>query len=312
MATQRLKPKTRINSGDGMLERLQGELSEIRSHQALLHQKLEQALPSRNELLEALSLMRGDLMRIESDMLGRLKDLRASLEDGKVQRKNPQYANLLQRIRSVVQTSVPTAATLAVVSRGDDALLDVFRGSAWHFPQGADGEYLGYHPASSDQAVVHLESLRARGANYFLLPATSFWWLEYYAGFRSHLELNFQLLHDDEACRIYHLDAAAPWVEVADFVAAFRRTHGRFPAILSWQVPADLKSSLANCAVFAPIDPACDELPYLDDSVDVVAVDGAMPNRFAEAQRVAVAAVVSIARAPLESGDFQVAVAPKL
>ena len=79
---------------------------------------------------------------------------------------------------------------------------------AWHFPQTETGVYAGHYPADSLAAIEHLESLRARGANYLLFPNTAFWWLEHYAEFAQHLDLNCRRVWDDKHCRIYHLNEA--------------------------------------------------------------------------------------------------------
>jgi len=56
------------------------------------------------------------------------------------------HDELLPRFRALVEGAVPGGATVAIVSRGDDELLelpDERRG--WHFPQRADGVYAGYY-----------------------------------------------------------------------------------------------------------------------------------------------------------------------
>ena len=35
---------------------------------------------------------------------------------------------------------------MAVISKGDEALLNLDGRKAWHFPQDEQGSYLGYHP----------------------------------------------------------------------------------------------------------------------------------------------------------------------
>ena len=67
---------------------------------------------------------------------------------------------------------------VVVISKGDDALLEWAGRRGWHFPQDATGGYAGYYPANGRNAIVHLEVLRARGARYLVLPATSAWWLD--------------------------------------------------------------------------------------------------------------------------------------
>jgi glycosyltransferase involved in cell wall biosynthesis len=101
------------------------------------------------------------------------------------------YERLIRRIRAAVDDVLPVDATVLVISRGDDALLDLAGREAWHFPQADNGAYAGHHPRDSTAAIRHLESLRKRGAGFLLLPATALWWLDYYAGLREHLQKHY-------------------------------------------------------------------------------------------------------------------------
>jgi hypothetical protein len=98
------------------------------------------------------------------------------------------YARLVERVRSAVRDAVPAGASVLVVSKGDEGLLKLDGLRAGHFPQTVRGEYAGHHPADDAAAVAHLDALRAKGAQYLVIPATSVWWLEHYDGFRRHLE----------------------------------------------------------------------------------------------------------------------------
>ena len=40
------------------------------------------------------------------------------------------------------------------------------------------GAYDSSRPRDSEEAIDRLEAIRARGAQYLLLPATAFWWLD--------------------------------------------------------------------------------------------------------------------------------------
>jgi len=104
---------------------------------------------------------------------------------------------------------LPPEATVAVVSKGDDRLLDLHVQRAWHFPLDDDGDYQGYHPANSEEAIANLRHLRRMGAEYLVFPASSTWWLDHYLEFRQHLEEKHTVLLRDEACTIYALKAAA-------------------------------------------------------------------------------------------------------
>jgi hypothetical protein len=115
------------------------------------------------------------------------------------------YQDLTARIREVVNASLPADATVLVVSKGDDDLLELDGRRAWHFPQNEAGVYAGYNPADSGEAIAHLETMRAKGAGFIVFPRTAFWWLDHYADFRRHLESRYQRTWCDESCVIYQL-----------------------------------------------------------------------------------------------------------
>ena len=119
-------------------------------------------------------------------------------------RESPEYVRLIGRIRRVVGREVRPASTVAVVSRGDAALLDLPGCTGWHLPQLDDGTYVGYHPVDSDEAIRYLEVARARGAHYLLVPSTTRWWLEHYDGFQRYLA-RYRLVVDDETCVLFAL-----------------------------------------------------------------------------------------------------------
>jgi glycosyltransferase involved in cell wall biosynthesis len=125
--------------------------------------------------------------------------------------QSSEYQQLTPRFRELVRRSLPASATVVVVSKGDEELLQVGTAKAWHFPRREDGVYAGYYPADSQAATAHLEHLRGRGAEYLVFPQTSFWWLEHYADFRRHLESNYPVvLHERDTCLIFALSAPLP------------------------------------------------------------------------------------------------------
>ena len=115
------------------------------------------------------------------------------------------YRETVDRVRASVAKSTPTRARVLVISRGDRELVRLEDRNGEHFPQDEVGDYLGHHPADSDQAIELLEALRARGADYLVLPPTSIWWLDHYRGFASYLG-NFDRV-EVEHCQIYDLSA---------------------------------------------------------------------------------------------------------
>jgi hypothetical protein len=119
-----------------------------------------------------------------------------------------EYRELALRLGDVTRDVFPQDAIVLVASAGDENLLKFGSFSGWHFPRADSGDYLGYNPADSDAAIAHLEDLRAQGADYLLLPATSFWWLEHYPGLAEHLDLNYQrILGMDGTCVVFDLSA---------------------------------------------------------------------------------------------------------
>jgi glycosyltransferase involved in cell wall biosynthesis len=119
---------------------------------------------------------------------------------------NRGYRDVVARIRDIVSGIVPPEATVIVVSKGDPELVKLHGRRAWHFPQGHDGTYAGYHPADSNSAIQHLESLKARGADYLIIPQTSLWWLDHYSDFRLHLERHYKsVVHQEDTCVMFAL-----------------------------------------------------------------------------------------------------------
>lgn len=116
------------------------------------------------------------------------------------------YADLVIRIRALVRSVVPSGASVAVASKGDEELLLLEGRNGWHFPQVEGGEYAGHHPLDGDDATRGLEELREMGAQYFVLPQTAFWWLDHYTDFARHLTDRYRVaLRNADACLIFDL-----------------------------------------------------------------------------------------------------------
>jgi GT2 family glycosyltransferase len=121
-------------------------------------------------------------------------------------RPNHRYQREAEQVREAVKEAVPSGSTVLVISRGDEELLRLNGRRAEHFPQAEDGAWAGHHPADSEEAIAHLESLRARGAEFLVVPPTYLWWLRHYEGLREHLERRCEpVVSDDRAGAIYRL-----------------------------------------------------------------------------------------------------------
>jgi hypothetical protein len=119
------------------------------------------------------------------------------------------YQQILERTREAVKAAVPAESTVMVISRGDEELLKLEDRTAWHFPRLQDGKYAGHHPVDSRAALAHLDEWRTRGAQYLVLPATGFWWLEYYSDFAANLRRGHGVAFQDESCIIFRLGGEA-------------------------------------------------------------------------------------------------------
>ena len=141
-------------------------------------------------------------------------------ETGSASKSTPllpdEYEGLIERVRETANAMIPRNATVLVVSRGDEELLRIGPRRALHFPQDEFGRYAGYHPPDSDAAIGVLESMRARGGEYLLLPSTAFWWLEYYEGLRDHLERNYPPIVSADDCIVYELAATGVQTAAGD------------------------------------------------------------------------------------------------
>lgn len=117
-----------------------------------------------------------------------------------------EYQQIVRRTREIVSKTVPARSTVIVVSKGDDALLNLGDRAAWHFPQESDGVYAGHHPANSEEAIAQLEALRSKGADFLVFPKTALWWLDHYADFKQHLERSYRReVNEANSCIVFSL-----------------------------------------------------------------------------------------------------------
>jgi glycosyltransferase involved in cell wall biosynthesis len=67
-----------------------------------------------------------------------------------------------------------------------------------------DGCFWG-NPADSEQAIGELERLREKGAGYIAFAWMAFWWLDYYAEFRSHLQTHYRPVFENGRFKIFDI-----------------------------------------------------------------------------------------------------------
>ena len=104
------------------------------------------------------------------------------------------------------RAELPLSASLAVVSKGDEELLKLKVRRACHFPVDKQGGYAGFYPSNGLSAIAQIETLRSRGFDYLLFPATALWWLDKYPDLKRHLDRRYKLfIHQADTCAIYAL-----------------------------------------------------------------------------------------------------------
>jgi GT2 family glycosyltransferase len=308
-----------IADRDAVIAGLRAQLDEGRAAVAQLKgviaarddtiEKLQQRISTPREEADSASRIQTLFAELRDELKRRDEDLQAVLADLASARGTPQdkrgpsshklaYRQLVGRLREMVRAQVPPDATVAVISKGDDELVRLSGRRGWHFPQDERGVFAGYYPASGLAAVAHLEVLRARGAQYLLLPETATWWLDSYPEFHTHLQTRYRVACQDGAGTLYSLCGPRTPGNITSegtltqLVTRFRAARGRDPCVLDWNTGQRLAAVFPGLPVFAP-PVANGRLPYVDRSVDVVAVATESPEILAEAKRVAEAAVVN-------------------
>jgi glycosyltransferase involved in cell wall biosynthesis len=120
----------------------------------------------------------------------RLDSLRAEVAGGEGREALDEVVwrrEVVERVHAYVNKELPVGAHVLIVSRGDESIVDFEHCHGGHFPQSAGGVYAGHHPPDSADAIARLEALRVGGAEHFVIPATSIWWLDHYDEFAEHL-----------------------------------------------------------------------------------------------------------------------------
>lgn len=111
------------------------------------------------------------------------------------------YEELCRRVSAVERSLAPSGA-VAVISRGDPALLSA---GARHFPADEHGRFAGWYPRDDEDALAELARARAAGVRYLVIPSHSAWWLDHYRRFGAVLG-GLETPFCDEHCRVVSLE----------------------------------------------------------------------------------------------------------
>jgi len=241
-----------------------------------MHELTEQQT-HRGDAADVISVLRKELERRERELQTLLQDLGGVLAPAAAGKVATSFAHLLRvwRLRDAVRDRVPADRVVLVIGQED-----------------GDSRF---QPATSAEAIAQLEELRASGTEYLAFPEPADGWIARNVAFRGHVERTYRLAYrSEDTCALFSLTEASAWRDIGELVAGFKVRHRRYPAILDWQTGVELARIFPECAVFVPMEPDRDEVPYLDQSIDIVAVGAGVPGRVAEARRVATEAVLIV------------------
>ena len=112
-----------------------------------------------------------------------------------VRGESPAKAKLseAQWVRRTLRFVLPHTARIAAITEGRHALLNLEGRPTWPIPRTKEGVYCGPYPASDGDAIAQVERAREDGAEFLLIPKSSFWWLDYYDGLRRHLASRYRV-----------------------------------------------------------------------------------------------------------------------
>jgi hypothetical protein len=118
--------------------------------------------------------------------------------DVAVESSDPSIAQL----RDLVESVLPEGCKFAVASQGNDDLLVYNTMDALHFPSDEAGNYAG----DSLPAIANLRALAAGRADFLVVPAGSFAWLDDRQALKRHVVATYPLItRQNSVCAIYDL-----------------------------------------------------------------------------------------------------------
>jgi hypothetical protein len=108
----------------------------------------------------------------------------------------------IDQLRDFLEAVLPSGCTIAVATAGDDSLLACGSVQAIHFPRGDRGEFAG----DSVPPIPNLRSLASGIAQFLVVPAASFQWLEERASLRRHILASYPLVtRQVNICEVFEL-----------------------------------------------------------------------------------------------------------
>lgn len=119
----------------------------------------------------------------------------------------PEEIDEILRTRGAVErlgTELDADRDLVLIDDSRFGVDDVGGRRAYPFLE-TNGEYAG-PPPDDETAIEALERLRAQGVGYLVVAWMSFWWLEHYTKFASHVRSSYPIVIDDATLKVFDLD----------------------------------------------------------------------------------------------------------
>jgi hypothetical protein len=115
-------------------------------------------------------------------------------------RPSEQASALLRAARAELLQVIPAAEPFILVD--EEQLRPTLSHHAAQPFLEKNGIYWG-PPGNDDTAIAELERMRATGIQRIAFLWSTFWWLDHYAGFNSHLRSQWRLTHESQALRVF-------------------------------------------------------------------------------------------------------------
>lgn len=198
-----------IGERDAQLEQLRAELMVQTDRATEFRSRFADALVSEDDLREQLINAHQQLVYRDAEVMSTLGVALARYAPGAP--AAIYYRQLLDRVRMSVLENLPPAAPVAVASMGDEAMLMLDGRQSWHFPSVESSMELTYSVWDTEALLLQLEALRREGAQYLLLPASSWSWSARYPRLNRWIETMYHsVIRDDGVAQIYDLRAQKP------------------------------------------------------------------------------------------------------
>jgi hypothetical protein len=120
------------------------------------------------------------------------------------------YLELVRTVLAVTAANVPGDATVLMVSRGDESLLDIPGRTVWHFPCDDNGDYAGWYAADTAEVLAGVDRQIARGVTHIVFPEPASWWFEFYADLGDAFADRLDEIDGAAVCRIFAVRDSAP------------------------------------------------------------------------------------------------------